>query len=123
MTLFHCGVTVCKRKCLYLPAQQSLHTRLPSYLAWESEGSNGWSKLCSQYNDADAEVALLGVASEDGNDERRERTILHDVVVGELQVRKSVEGGEGEAGRGCDLSCPCSLPLSQLHLLAENNAV
>ena len=68
---------------------------LPSYLAWESEGSNGWSKLCSQYDDADAEeVPLLGVASEDGNDERRERTILHDVVGGELQVRKSVEGGK-----------------------------
>ena len=79
--------------------------------------------LCSQYDDADAEVALLGVASEDGNDERRERTILHDVVGGELQVRKSVEGGEAEAGRGCDLSYHCSLPLSQLHLLAENNAV
>ena len=37
---------------------------------------------------------------------------------GELQVRKSVGGTggrEGEAGRGCDLSCPCSLPLSLSH--------
>ena len=91
MTLIHCGVTVCKRKCLYLPAQQSLHTRLPSYLAWESESSNGWSKLCSQYDDADAEeVALLGVASEDGNDERRERTILHDVVGGERAASEKI---------------------------------